>query len=113
MSERKFVGSAPDAEQTIRGYLRSRFRGYRDDISRDDSLEYVVDSLGLFELVEFLESSYQFRIPNEEFHPNRFATIGRILQLLEERIADETSERPRLEGTPAHLLGSKSARRAK
>jgi acyl carrier protein len=92
MSEHEFAGSALDAEQNIRGYLRSRFRGYRDDLSREDSLEYIVDSLGLFELVEFLESSFQFRIPNEEFHPNRFATIGRILQLLEEKIAGETAE---------------------
>ena len=85
MSEHEFAGSAHDAEQSIRGYLRSRFRGYRDNLAREDSLEHVVDSLGLFELVEFLEGSFQLRIPNEEFHPNRFATIGRILQLLEEK----------------------------
>ena len=85
MPEREITGRTHGAEERIRGYLRSRFRGYRDDMSRDDSLEHVVDSLGLFELVEFLESSFGFSIPNEEFRPNRFSTIGRILQVVEGR----------------------------
>ena len=71
-------------EQAIRAYLRSRFRGYRDDISVDGSLKGIVDSIGQFEMVEFLETKFAFRIPNEEFHPDRFATIGRIGELIEQ-----------------------------
>ncbi|MGB2985692.1 MAG: acyl carrier protein [Phycisphaerae bacterium] len=71
-------------EHTIRGYLKSRFRSYRDDISIDDSLKGVVDSIGQFEVVEFLETRFDFRIPNEEFHPDRFSTIARIGDIIEQ-----------------------------
>jgi len=71
-------------EQEIRAYLKSRFRGYRDDLSIHDSLESVVDSLGLFELVEFLEQRFNLRIPNEEFHPDKFSTIARIGEVIEQ-----------------------------
>jgi len=83
MSEHQSTGGTHGAEARIREYLRSRFRGYRDDMSIEESLEHVVDSLGLFELVEFLEGTFEFRIPNSEFRPSRFQTIGRILEVLE------------------------------
>jgi acyl carrier protein len=74
----------PEHEKAIRSYLKSRFRGYRDDTSVDDSLKGIVDSIGQFEMVEFLETKFGFRIPNEEFHPDRFATIGRIGDMIEQ-----------------------------
>ena len=74
----------PEYEAGIRTYLKSRFRGYRDDLSTEDSLEGIVDSIGQFEVVEFLETTYNFRIPNEEFHPDRFSTIARIGEVVEQ-----------------------------
>jgi acyl carrier protein len=74
----------PEVEQAIREYLKSRFRGYRDDLSNDDSLRGIVDSIGQFEMVEFLEQTFEFRIPNEEFHPDRLSTIARIGETIEE-----------------------------
>lgn len=67
-------------ETTVRSYLQERFGNYRDDLGTEDSLEGVVDSLGLFELVEFLERKFQLKIPNHEFTPRRFSSIGRILE---------------------------------
>ncbi len=74
----------PDYEAGIRAYLKSRFRGYRDDLSIDDSLNGVIDSIGQFEVIEFLETKYNFSIPNEEFHPDRFSTITRIGEVIEQ-----------------------------
>ena len=74
----------PDQEREVRHYLKSRFRGYHDEMLADDRLDGVVDSLGLFELVEFLEQKFGLKIPNEEFRPERFATIARIGQTIEE-----------------------------
>ena len=74
----------PEHEQAIRSYLKSRFRGYRDDVSVDDSLKGIVDSIGQFEMVEFLENKFDLHIPNEEFHPDRFATISRIGEMIEQ-----------------------------
>ena len=73
-----------DREAELRSFLRERFRGYHDGIAMTDSLDSVVDSLGLFELVEFVERSFSIRIPNSEFSPRRFGTIQMILQTVDE-----------------------------
>ena len=73
-----------EKEKRVRQYLRERFGNYRDDIGLTDSLDDVVDSLGLFELVSFLEQEFSISLPNEEFSPQRFSTIEGILQVIEE-----------------------------
>jgi acyl carrier protein len=73
-----------DAEREIRSFLSSRFPGYRDDMSSDASLESVVDSLGLFDLVEWVETTFAARVPNEEFSPQRFGSIDAIVATVEE-----------------------------
>jgi acyl carrier protein len=71
-------------EATLRAYLKGRFRGYSDDIGRHDDLSGVVDSLGLFELVEFLEQDTGLTVPTLEFRPDRFSSINNILALVDE-----------------------------
>lgn len=73
-----------DGEQIIRSFLKQRFSNYRDNIGKNDRLDGVVDSLGLFELVEFIEKQFRICIPNEEFSPERFSSIARILGTIEE-----------------------------
>jgi acyl carrier protein len=43
----------------------------------------VIDSLGLFRLVEFLESEYGIRIDDTEIVPENFATLSSIMKLTE------------------------------
>ena len=71
-------------ETRLRDFLRQRFGGYRDSLSQSDSLTEVVDSLGLFDLVEFVEREFGVAIPNEEFSPRRFSSIEGILELVDE-----------------------------
>jgi acyl carrier protein len=73
-----------EREAVLRKYLKERFRGFHDDMGPQDSLENVVDSLGLFELVEFVERTFGVRVPNEEFTPRRFGSIERILATIDE-----------------------------
>jgi len=73
-----------DKEKRVRQFLKERFGGYQDDISLTDSLEDVVDSMGLFELVSFLEEEFSMNLPNEEFSPQRFSTIDGILKIIDE-----------------------------
>jgi acyl carrier protein len=72
------------SEVRVRRFLKERFGAYRDEIGREDSLEDVVDSLGLFELVSYLEREFSLSIPNTEFSPQLFATIEDILQVIQE-----------------------------
>ena len=71
-------------EAELRQYLKERFGNYEDSIGADDSLQGVVDSIGSFELVEFIETEFGISIPNEEFSPQMFGSISDILATIEE-----------------------------
>lgn len=43
----------------------------------------VLDSLGLFQLVGFLESEYGVEIQDEELVPDNFGTVGNIARLIQ------------------------------
>jgi len=73
-----------DVESTVRAFLAQRFGGFQNGIDSRESLEGVVDSLGLFDLVEFIEGTFGVAIPNQEFSPQRFSTIAKILETIEE-----------------------------
>jgi acyl carrier protein len=73
-----------EKEKKVRQFLKERFGGYEDSLGLTDSLESVVDSMGLFELVSFLEQQFSINLPNEEFSPQRFSTIAGILKIIEE-----------------------------
>ncbi|MCU0231441.1 MAG: acyl carrier protein [Acidobacteria bacterium] len=71
-------GAGNGVEAAVREFLASRFPGYHTALGLEDPLDRVVDSLGLFDLVEWVEGSFGIRIPNEEFSPRRFASIAAI-----------------------------------
>lgn len=71
-------------EQEVRRYLKNRFPGYHDGLRPHDALEATVDSLGLFDLVEWAESTFRIKIPNEEFSPRRFSSIAAIVGTIKE-----------------------------
>ena len=53
---------------------------FRDDESLMDS--GVIDSLGIFRLVTFLEESFGVRIGDEEINPDNLKTVDTIEQLV-------------------------------
>ena len=74
------MNDAIRTETTVRRFLKERFRGYHDEMVSTDPLEDVVDSMGLFELVTFVEQEFALSIPQSEFSPRLFATIGSIVR---------------------------------
>lgn len=71
-------------ELKLREFIKSRFPGYHDALAANDDLSGIVDSLGLFDLVAFVESEFHVSIPTAMFSPDHFATIQRILDFIEE-----------------------------
>lgn len=59
----------------------------RTHLDDDDDLidSGVVDSLGIFQLVAFLEEKFGVVISDSEITPDNFATIARIERLVAER----------------------------
>jgi acyl carrier protein len=73
-----------EIESKVRSFLKSRFPAFDESCSKDASLESVVDSLGVFDVVEWVEGSFSVKIPNEEFSPRRFSSVGEICRTIEE-----------------------------
>ena len=52
------------------------------ELTDDYVLRDVVDSMGLFEIVSFIESEFEVEIANEELVPRNFDTIRGIADLV-------------------------------
>ncbi len=76
--------TAAAVETKVRAFLKSRFPGFEESVAADASLESFVDSLGVFDVAEWVEQTFRVRIPNEEFTPRRFATVGSIVRTIQE-----------------------------
>jgi acyl carrier protein len=62
--------------------------GWQGEVLTDDFplLEnQVIDSLGLFRIVGFLETEYGVQIPDDQLVPDNFATLETIAGLVEPR----------------------------
>lgn len=65
------------------------WNGSRDELTDDYPLieRRVLDSLGIFEVVTFVESEFGIEIVDEELVPEHFGTIDGIARLIESKQA--------------------------
>lgn len=63
------------------------WNGSRDDLTYDYPLieRRVLDSLGIFQVVTFVETEYGIDIQDEELVPEHFGTIDGIARLIESK----------------------------
>ncbi|MGH7162604.1 MAG: acyl carrier protein [Planctomycetota bacterium] len=84
-------GKAPatgDPSERIRSFVRSRFPLARGMALEDDEslLESgVIDSLGILDLVGYLERTFGVRVQDEELNPGNFDSIGALVRFVEEK----------------------------
>jgi acyl carrier protein len=70
----------------IRGFVRSRFPLARNlDFSDEDSLldAGVIDSLGILDLVGFLEETFGVQASDEDLNPENFDSIATLARFVE------------------------------
>ena len=71
-----------DYKATIKPFILSNFLFTDDDAAVADDTSLIrggiVDSTGILELIEFIESAYDIRIAPEEMVPANFDTIDSI-----------------------------------
>jgi acyl carrier protein len=70
-----------DINQDILQFLKSRgFLDGKKSVKEDESLTEtgVIDSIGLLQLVDYLEIRYKIEIPMEEITPENFDTLSGI-----------------------------------
>jgi acyl carrier protein len=78
----------------IRSFIWEKFpiarkRGLNDELPLLET--GIVDSLGVLDVVGFLEQTFQIRIDDDELTPDNFASIGSMAAFMERRIRPELS----------------------
>ncbi len=91
-----------DIEVEIRTFLDKNFPLYEEaKVDRDDSLVEtgVIDSLGILELVDFVETRFDLRIPEDELLPENLDSIGNITRYLTQKLGDGSVVRNEASGS--------------
>lgn len=84
-----------DVRTRIRQYIIGRFPGaVKQKLSDEDSLleSGIVDSLGILDLVAFIESEFGIAIEDDKLAPEYFGNISNLVRLVEERSAASSEE---------------------
>ncbi len=77
-------------EDKLRMFLVDELQcGRGDELTTDFPLldEQVIDSMGIFQVVTFVESAFGVQVRDEELVAENFATIGDIARLVESKQA--------------------------
>ena len=81
-----------DVRSVVRAFIATRLApaAGRSEIADDEDLidTGIVNSLGIFQLVAFLEERFKVSVGDEEITPENFGTIERIERLVAARNAN-------------------------
>lgn len=73
-------------KDVIMNFIRENFIMGRSEVTLDPSVSLIesgiMDSTGVLELVEFLESTYAIKIEDEELIPENLETVDNIIAFL-------------------------------
>ncbi len=76
-------------EETIRGFVVSELNWTQPVEELTDDVPLldmgILDSLGIFQLISFLESEFGIEVPEEDLLPEHFGSIGQIARLVKTR----------------------------
>lgn len=74
-------------EQKIREFISRNFPYSTSDYSGDSSLTDigVLDSTGMLEVIDFLESEFNFKLTNDELTPENLDSVNGMAGLIERK----------------------------
>lgn len=77
-------------EGLIREILKKKSYGLKmtDSLKNDESLfmHGIIDSFGLFEFIQAIQSTFSLRIEDREIHPRNFETIEKIKKFIARKV---------------------------
>jgi acyl carrier protein len=78
-----------EIERDVRVFISENFILDGEELEGDASLtgEGVLDSMGVLELIMFVEERFGYKVPDEDTLPENFDSIDRIVRYLDERVA--------------------------
>ena len=78
--------TSEEVREKIRSYLISHFPGVRNLGDEDSLLDArVTDSLGILELVGYLEESFAIVVTDDDLSPENFDSIGALVRFVRKR----------------------------
>jgi acyl carrier protein len=86
------VSSADAAQSTIREFIFDKFPAARGrEMSDEDSLleQGTVDSLGVLEIVGFLEKQFGFTLSDDEMVADHFDSIASMARFVRQKLGTE------------------------
>ncbi len=76
-------------QEKVRNFIVSElnFSGAPEELTDDYPLleKEVIDSMGIFQIVSFLEDEVGVEVDDEDLVPENFASIGHIAKLVEDK----------------------------
>jgi acyl carrier protein len=79
-----------DIRNAIRGYVQRELMQDRPDLTLEDDTdllrEHIIDSLGIFMLVTFLEEQYGIVVDADEVLVEHFETLADVTSLVESKL---------------------------
>jgi acyl carrier protein len=80
-----------DIKKTIKEFITSHFlKGDKSITLRDDSSfleDGIIDSVGILELVAFIEESYGFHVEDEELVPENLDSVEKLVVYVNSKLA--------------------------
>ena len=89
-----------DIEATIENFIKEHFLKDGSNKNINDSISFIeegiIDSVGVMELVAFLEETFGFRVEDEELIPENLDSLGKLVYYVQVKIGvDKSQESPR------------------
>ncbi len=80
--------SMTELERDVRGFISDNFILDGDDLAGDASLtqQGVLDSMGVLELIMFVEERFGVKIPDEDTLPENLDSVDRIVGYVQGRL---------------------------
>ena len=103
-NERQMTLQAETVRKSLREFILADFL-FSDDptaLNDDDSFQetQIIDSMGMIQVVQFIESEYQLKVKDEELVPEKLDSVNRLV-----RFVTEKKTLPEMPGTTlVHLL---------
>jgi acyl carrier protein len=81
-----------NTRQIIRGFVRKNFLKEDRHKNFDDGISFIdgaiIDSVGVLELVAFLEETFGFRVEDEEMVPENLDSIDKLVVYIQSKLAN-------------------------
>jgi acyl carrier protein len=80
-----------DTAASIRDYIKSELLMSDETSLGDDTPLWggVLDSVGLMQLITFIEEQFEIEVDDEELTSAHFGTVGNIAELVDRKVAAE------------------------